>query len=87
MKLDLNFDLKDLAGNPIPDANCGKVVANTLIQGAEGDALKFWGWATKLHNGEVLNLDDSDAETFKNFIKSSQSLTILLKSQVLLLFK
>jgi hypothetical protein len=87
MKLDLNFDLKDLAGNAIPEANCGKIVANALSQNAEGDALKYWGWATKLYNGEVLDLDASDVQTLKGFITTSKTLTVLLKGQVLLLFK
>jgi hypothetical protein len=87
MKLDLNFDLKDLAGNVIPESNCGKIVANTLTQEAQGDALKYWDWALKLHNGKVLELDNSDQGTFKEYIKSSQYLSILLKAQVLLLFK
>ena len=86
MKLDLNFNLKDLAGNVIADANCGKIVANALSQNSEGDALKYWGWATKLYQGEVLDLDVSDAETLKGFIKTSNTLTILLKGQALLLF-
>ncbi len=87
MKLDLNFDLKDLAGNAIPEANCGKIVANALSQEANGDALKYWDWALKLHNGKILELDNSDQQTFKDYIKSSQSLSVLLKAQVLLLFK
>jgi hypothetical protein len=87
MKLYLNFDLKDLAGNPIPDANCGKAVATALSQNAEGDALKYWGWATKLYQGEVLDLDASDVQTLKGFITTSKTLTVLLKGQVLLLFK
>lgn len=87
MKLDLNFELTDLAGQPIKDANAGKIVANALSQDSTGDALKFWDWATKLYNGKVLDLDASDIETFKNFIKNSQSLTILLKGQVLLKIK
>jgi hypothetical protein len=87
MKLDLNFDLKNLEGNAIPNSNCGKIVANALSQEAKGDALKYWDWATKLYNGKVIELDNSDQGTFKEYIKSSQSLSILLKAQVLLLFK
>jgi hypothetical protein len=45
--------------------------------------LKFWGWATKLHSGIELDLDDSDMEVFKNFIKESESLTVLAKAQIL----
>lgn len=87
MKLDLNFDLKDLAGQPIKDSNAGKIIANALVQDASGDALKYWDWALKLYNGKELDLDASDVEKFKNFINTYQGLPILTKAQVLLKFK
>ena len=87
MKLDLNFELNDLAGQPIKDANAGKVIANALVGESKGDPLKYWDLATKLYNGNELDLDASDTETLKNFIKNSESFTVLLKSQVLLKFK
>lgn len=87
MKLDLNFELKDLQGNPIADANAGKIIANGLVGESQGDPLKYWDWATKLYNGKELDLDESDTETLKNYIKNSQGFTVLLKSQVLLKFK
>lgn len=87
MKLNLNFNLKDLQGQEIQDANAGKAIASALAQESKGDALKFWDWATKLYKGIELDLDASDAETLKNFVKNNESLTILLKGQVLPLFK
>ena len=32
MKLDFNFNLIDLDGNQIENANAGKLLANTLVQ-------------------------------------------------------
>jgi hypothetical protein len=81
--INLNKNVIDLDGKEIEGANLGKIIAQTLIQSSKGDALKFWSWANKLHAGEELDLDDSDKETFKNFVKDNESLTILTKAQVL----
>jgi len=51
MKIDLNFNLLDLDGNIIENANAGKVIANSLVQQSKGDALKFWEWALALNKG------------------------------------
>jgi hypothetical protein len=83
MKIDLNFNLSDLDGNAIENANAGKLVAQTLVQQSKGDALKFWDWAVALNKGETLDLDSSDQETFKNFVKDSEAITIFAKAQIL----
>ena len=87
MKIDLNFNLADLDGNAIDNTNAGKLVAQTLVQQTKGDALKFWDWAVALNKGEVLDLDSSDQETFKNFVKESDVITIFAKAQILLKLK
>ena len=83
MKIDLNFNLSDLDGNAIDNTNAGKLVAQTLVQQTKGDALKFWDWAVALNKGEVIDLDSSDQETFKNFVKDSETITIFAKAQIL----
>jgi hypothetical protein len=83
MKIDLNKSLLDLDGKEIADSNIGKIVAQMLVQSTKGDALKFWDWALKLNKGEAIDLDKSDQEVFKNFIKDSEHLTILSKAQIL----
>ena len=87
MKIDLNFNLADLDGNAIENTNAGKLVAQTLVQQTKGDALKFWDWAVALNKGETLDLDSSDQETFKNFVKDSETITIFAKAQILLKLK
>lgn len=87
MKLNFNFDLLGLDEQPIEGANAGKLLANALAQGSKGDALKFWDWAVSLNKGEVLDLDSSDQETIKNFIKDSEGFTILAKAQLLQVLK
>lgn len=87
MKLDFNFNLADLDGQAIENANAGKLLANTLVQQAKGDALKFWEWALALNKGEAIDLDTSDQTTLKSFIKDSETLAILAKGQLLQVFK
>jgi len=86
MKLDFNFNLTDLDGQPIENANAGKLLANTLVQQTKGDAIKFLEWALSLNKGEIIDLDTSDQLTIKNFIKDSESLSILAKGQLLQVF-
>lgn len=86
MKLNFNFNLIDLDGKEIDTANAGKLLANTLIQQTKGDAIKYWEWALKLNKGDILDLDTSDQETLKGFIKDSESIFILGKAQLLAVF-
>ena len=87
MKLNFNFNLTDLDGKELEGANAGKLLANTLIQQTKGDAVKYWEWALALNKGDILDLDSSDQETLKTFIKDSETITILAKAQVLNVFK
>ena len=87
MKLDFNFNLIDLDGNQIENANAGKLLANTLVQQAKGDAVKYWEWALSLNKGEIIDLDSSDQETLKNFIKDSENFAIIAKAQLLQVLK
>jgi hypothetical protein len=87
MKLNFNFNLVDLDGKEIDNANAGKLIANSLVQQSKGDALKFWEWALALNKGEELDLDSSDQETLKNFIKDSENFAIIAKAQLLKVVK
>jgi hypothetical protein len=81
--INLNNPLTDLDGKEIPDSNIGKIVAQMLVTATKGDALKFMAWALKLHAGESIEIDPSDLETLKSFIKEHEQLTILSKAQIL----
>lgn len=83
MKVNLNKSLLTLEGVELQDANIGKIVANAFSQITQGDALKIMSWAKKLHNGEELDLDPSDAITFKDLINNNHQMTLLLKEQIL----
>ena len=82
-KIDLNKAITDLDGKEIEGSNLGKLVAQMLVSASKGDALKFMSWALKLHAGEVLELDPTDKDVLKTFIKDHEQLTILSKAQML----
>lgn len=82
-KIDLNKAIADLDGKEIEGSNLGKLVAQMLVSASKGDALKFMSWALKLHAGEVLELDPTDKDVLKGFIKDHEQLTILSKAQML----
>jgi hypothetical protein len=86
MKLDFNFDFIGLDDQIFEGNNAGKMLANALASSSKGDALKFWDWAKKLFKGEALDLDKSDQETLKSFVKESESFTVLAKAQILEIF-
>lgn len=86
MKLNFNFGLVNLDGIEIENANAGKVLANALVTSTKGDALKMWELAVTLNKGEIVDLDSSDQELIKNFIKDNESLNVLAKGQLLSVF-
>ena len=83
LKIDLNKAITDLDGKEIEGSNLGKLVAQMLVSASKGDALKYMSWALKLHNGEILELDPTDKDLLKGFIKDHEQLTILSKAQML----
>jgi hypothetical protein len=86
MKINMNVSILGLDGQELPESNIGKLIAQVLVQSSKGDAMKLWFWAQKLFAGEELELDPSDAEILKTFVKDSDSLTILAKAQALTCF-
>ena len=79
-----NSEVKDGSGEVV---SLGKLLASQLANSTRGDALKYFTWATKIYNGEELDLDPSDESTLKEFIKNSEQLTVLAKAQLLIVFK
>lgn len=86
--MNFNKSIKTLNGIDVKDANgkdvtLGNILAEQLVSGSKGDAVKFYGWALKLHDGKELELDKSDTQTLKDFITNNEQLTILAKAQLL----
>lgn len=89
--LDFNKPMTALSGENLKDENgkdimLGRVLSSQLASTSKGDALKYFTWAQKLYNGQALDLDPSDKATLKDFISSSDSLTVLAKAQLLSIF-
>lgn len=82
MKVNLNKKVKNLDDKEIEDSNLGKLLAQYLANLGQGNALKLMSWALKLHNGEELDLDPSDSNTFKDII-NTYNFTTLLKFRIL----
>lgn len=90
--LDFTKPLVGLDGVSVKDIDdkeitLGKLLSGQLAQSNKGDALKLFTWAQKCFNGEQLDLDPSDTQTLKDFIKNNESLTVLAKAQLLSVFK
>lgn len=83
MQLNLNKQIKDLSGKDVEGATLGAILADHLVQGAEGNPLKFYGWGIKLVAGEAIELDEADKQTVKSFVNESKRMPILIKAQVL----
>ena len=86
--MNFNKPIKSLSGNVVKDQNgkevtLGGILAELLVNGNKGDAIKFYGWALKLHEGKEIDLDKSDTQTLKEFITNNEQLTILSKAQLL----
>ena len=83
MIINLNKKFKSLKGEEIEGATLGQILAGKLAETNEGDAIKYYDWALKLHNNEEINIDNSDYRKLYDFVKDSKALTNLAKAQVL----
>jgi hypothetical protein len=86
--MNFNKPIKGLNGQAVKDQNgkevmLGYILAEQLVSGSKGDAVKFYGWALKLHEGVELDIDKSDKQTLKDFVTNNEQLTILAKAQLL----
>lgn len=91
IKLDLNWRLKNLDGKEMEGdeegAHAGKLIASLLSRATEAESpIKFFDWALKLYNKQDLQLDDSDFETLKKFVKSHKGLFAIAQAQILTYF-
>jgi hypothetical protein len=83
MKLNLNWNIKDLAGKDIPNANAGKTLAQSLAGQNKGNSVKLYDWSIKLWNDKPLEIDDTDSDVLMAMIDTSELLTILSKAQII----
>lgn len=82
MKLNLNWNLKDLDDKEIPSANVGKVIGQAIASTNKGNSLKLDDWARTLWKGKDLEIDNTDVEILLALVENNETLTILTKAAV-----
>ncbi len=84
MKLNLNFKLRDLAGDEIENSDSvAKLLANALAIGQSDDPVKMMGIALELYQSGEVDLDESDLEKLTNEVKTNKTFTDILKARIL----
>lgn len=73
-------DILDATGNPIM---LNKALANSLMNSTKGDAVKYYDWAVRLYKTGTLDLDRSDWDHLKEFIKGLDQVANIYKAQLL----
>jgi len=80
-KVNLNFELFDLNGKAISTA--GKIVCGFLMSEMKGDAEKLYDWAITFSKGEEVSMDNSDFSKFKELIKLTERLSVMVKAPII----
>lgn len=93
MVLDLNFELKNLRGEPLqPEPNAGKLLASFLVGISKQempqtwdrvDALKLMSWGMKLYESSKIDIDESDRQKLKSFVDNHPYMNALVAGPLL----
>lgn len=85
MKLNLNYQIKDLTGKPIDgeNANASKALAGALAGANKGNAIKLMDWALKFWACKIVELEKTDKEFLEAFVETCETLTALGKVSIL----
>ena len=92
MKLDLNFELKSIemlglpAGSEVAEdgKHAGKILSALLAKATEAEnPVKFFDWALSLYKKQPLDLDKSDMELLKKFVKGHRQMFVFAQAQIL----
>jgi valyl-tRNA synthetase len=81
----VNFkgNFKGIDGLDLEGAEMHKSLGNALAAATKGDAVKMWSLATRIYAGEDVDLDPSDLEMIKEFVKNNEGFTNLAKAQII----
>lgn len=82
MKLNLDKNIIDLKGNPLPD-KLSDILANVLALSSVGPPAKMMAWAVNLINEGEINVDKDDIRFLTDHIRNHHGLTNLVKHQLL----
>lgn len=82
MRLNLDKNLLDLKGNPVPE-KLSDALANILAMSTVGKPAKMITWAVNLTNEGEIEVDKSDVKFLMDFVENNRSLVNLAKAQIL----
>lgn len=82
MKLNLDKNLLDLKGNPLPE-KLNDILANILAMSNVGKPAKMITWAVNLTNEGEIEVDKSDVRFLLDFVENNHHLVNLAKAQLL----
>lgn len=78
MKIDFNFQIKTL--DNVDAGPASKNLAAHIAATSEcTEPLKFYGWAQKLYDSGILDLDEADVDKLKLFIENHRTINVLGK--------
>lgn len=80
-KVNLDFCLKDLKGDDIPNQKMNELVANMLATSGEKDAVKAWSLALDIFKTPEMEIDFSQKKMIEKVLEESQ-LNVLARAQV-----
>lgn len=92
MKIDFDFELEGMEMLGIPSGvkveedakHVGKLLSSMLAKATETEnPVKFFDWALTLYKKQPLDIDKSDAELLKRFIKSHKGTIAMAQAQML----
>ncbi len=83
VKINLSQKVVDLDGKSVEDLTLGKLLGNQLAGSNKGEALKYYDWAVQLYKGGDIEVDKVDAKKIKEFVETTESLTNLVKAQII----
>lgn len=82
MKLNLDQQLLDLTGRPLP-IKLDDVLANMLAMSTAGKPAKMITWAVNLTNEGEIEVDKADLKFLTSFIEQHPGASNLVKAQLL----
>lgn len=82
MKLDLSSKIKSIDGEDFSET-FALVLSKILMSSNKGDAIKLYDWAMNLHKDGSIEIDNSDKNILTKFIETTESISILIKGQLL----
>lgn len=86
-KLNLNRPIVDESGEQVmAGSTIAKALGGTMIKSVstvEADILKFFTWATELGKSGIIDIDEGDSKTIRDFVVNNEEVFVIIKAPVL----